>query len=732
MISKRIKGRTDGKSSANDALRYGEGLKVDRDTGELLDKSHRTRLGNFGLVDDGVYIDRSVEEMAELINLAALEMQSNCDQNTKVGPDKRMAHFVISFNQERPGEAVLRDTEDSMLAAMELERNHFASFLHNDNGYWHLHLFASRISKEKPYRGNPLWQDRIKRDRVCREIEARHNMAVDRGLHQRNERGEIVEIPRADRRLKREEKTVTVSDKAKTTQAFSGEKSFQAWCLEMRLGDRLKHAQSWKDLHAAAAAYGCEVKPKGAGFVVCPIDQKGSIQLSKIGLKNLPLKFGAFVERQSTANVPAVSQYSPSPTVEGAGAHYTDWQQAKGAFKTVRTERTNELRVNHAKRRQEAHTEQKLALATIRRDSSGPNRFAAVSVVKMQFAVAQTQLKEQFAAERQSLRKELAGVAPGSTFRDFLTRQATRGDDAALSFVQSFGTQEATEVLRQREVEQLKIVAAVSGQASRPAPRLNFAHQVQRNGTVVYDFGLGRKVTDSSIARQVQLNAAAAESPETIGTALAFAASRFGQTLTLTGSAQFQRLAVETAVLQRLAVKFEDPGLEAYRLKCEAQQRTTKPDRLVPDFSHLTPNQIDLGIKHFLSNTLDGGRPPAHVLRAEQHRRRIAAQPVKPDLPHQVEPVPSPATVPLTAAEWIAKQTKPAGQAYQVGDNSTRFTVVHIADDGVVLNHGRSLAIYPVPAGSVLQADDQVVIGRNLELRLPVPEQGHEGPDIGR
>ena len=55
MISKRIQGRKDGRSSASDALSYGEGLTPDRTTGELLDKSHRTRLGNFGIVDDGVY-----------------------------------------------------------------------------------------------------------------------------------------------------------------------------------------------------------------------------------------------------------------------------------------------------------------------------------------------------------------------------------------------------------------------------------------------------------------------------------------------------------------------------------------------------------------------------------------------------------------------------------------------------------------------------------------------------
>ena len=94
MISKRIAGRKDGRTSASAALRYGEGLTPDRTNGDLLDKSHRTRFGGFGLIDDGVYAGRSRDEMSELVELAAVEMQANCDSNTRVRADKKLAHFV--------------------------------------------------------------------------------------------------------------------------------------------------------------------------------------------------------------------------------------------------------------------------------------------------------------------------------------------------------------------------------------------------------------------------------------------------------------------------------------------------------------------------------------------------------------------------------------------------------------------------------------------------------------
>ena len=148
MISKRILERKDGKSSALDALKYGAGVKIDRATGKYLDKSHRTRFGGFGLIEDGVYLDPDIQTMISMVELAGIEMQANCNLNSKVEIKNKIAHFVYSFDQFKPGEGVLRDTEDSTLSALDLLENHFTTFLHDENGHWHLHIFASRIEKK--------------------------------------------------------------------------------------------------------------------------------------------------------------------------------------------------------------------------------------------------------------------------------------------------------------------------------------------------------------------------------------------------------------------------------------------------------------------------------------------------------------------------------------------------------------------------------------------------------
>lgn len=606
MISKRIEGRKDGRSSASAALRYGEGLTPDRTTGELLDKSHRTRFGGFGLIDDGVHSGRSRDEMSALIDLAAIEMQANCDCNTRVRADKKLAHFVFSFNQDKPSEAVLRDTEDSMLSALKLSDHHFATFLHNDNGYWHLHIFASCIEIGPLHRGNPLWHDKIKRDKVCRDIEIRHVLARDDGLHRVDEKGQIVEIPREERIAKREAKQAAkptdISDRAKTTEIYSGGKSFQTWCNEIRIGDRLKHAKTWKDLHTAAAAYGCEVKPKGAGFVICPLGEKGGIQLSKVGLKKLTVKFGAFVPHSGLlAQVETV--YVPAPTQENSSGHYQRWQAAKTAFKPLKTVAINEQREGHKTVRSDLRERQTEELKQIRVRTTGPARLAAVSIAKMEHVLALAALRTQFAAERRTLRKKLEVEGPGNTFRDFLVAEAIKGDNTALGLARKYGVEESTDVLRQREADQLKIVAVVAGQEYRPSIRLQATHQVKRNGTVVYDLGSNRTITDSAIAKQVQLNGAAANSSEAVAVALRFSMSKFGSTLTLTGSQQFQRMAVEIAVRDGLPIKFADPTLDAYRAKLVAEQQARQPSpRQHKEKSHAS--------HHYRQQAI--GRPPAH------------------------------------------------------------------------------------------------------------------------
>lgn len=679
MITKRIAGRKDGKTSARASLRYGEGLKRDRKNGDLLSKSHRTRLANFGLVDDGTFEGKSPAEMAEIIELAAAEMQATCDGNTRVGADKKIAHFLFSFDQYQPTEAVLRDVEDSMLAALGLASNHWASFTHSDNGHFHLHIFVSRISKIK-YRRSDLWQDQTIRDRVAREIELRHpELPRDNGLHRIDESGQIVEVPRDERRRKQALKSI-VTDKARTVEIYAGEKTFQTWAEEIRIGDRLKHAKSWPDLHAAAAAYGCEVKQKGAGFIICPVGELGGIQLSRVGLK--PAKFGAFQppRHDQPKSASTQGQYKPAPTQTNAESHYTKWRVAKQAFMPARTVQINELRETHKGIRIELKDGQRAELKNIRDKTTGAEKIAAVSVAKMQHAIQMDELANQFKQERQVLYKDLAELGPGNSFRDYLVREARKGDDIALGLARKYGMDEATDVSREHEAGSLRIRAAIAGKEYRPAPRLKFTHHIEKSGTVVYHLGRDRQITDSATARRIQLNDVAAHDPEAIATALRFATLKFGNTLALTGPLEFQRLAVETAVRERLAIKFTDPALEAYRQKLTEEQQL--------------PTTFKINKEKYIERLRQ--TPPAHLSTGANASAGNEGRQVS-----------------LTAIEWAENWARQHGKLVDkpVVDRKVTLTVLYIGDDGVVLDIGRSsAAIFPPKLAEGVAVGSKVTI----------------------
>lgn len=795
MITKRVSSRKDRRTSAAAALQYGEGLTPDPETGQFKEKSHRTRFGNFGLVDDGVYFGRNKADMSELIEMAAIEMQANCNLNTRVGAGKRIAHFIFSFNQNKPSDAALRDTEDSMLAALKLNQNHFVTFLHDDNGYWHIHVFVSLIDKIK-HLGNPLWRDKTIRDRVCREVEIRHGLERDNGLHQINDAGQIVEVPREERRNNREQ-NAGVTDRARTTEIYSGAKTYQTWANDIRLGDRLKHAKSWHELHAAAAEYGSEVKPKGTGFVVCPIGENGGIQLSKLGLKNLSSRFGAFQQAKPTSQRQPETAYAPSPTNTKAASHYQKWRQAKDAFKPVSIDRVNVQRELHKKVRQDLRAQQKSQLENIRAATKGAKRFAAVSLSKMHHTVALEVLSDAFLRERQALRSEIAAQGPGNTFRDYLVREARKGDNVALGLARKYGVDEATMVSREREADQLQIRAAVSGHEFLAAPRLRFTHHIERSGTVVYDMGNGRVVTDSATAKQIQLNNAAANDPEAIATALRFATAKFGNALTLSGSPEFLRLAVETAVRQRLGVRFADPALEAYRQKLVADRqrspisigkekkyacnnriehlRQIAPAHLRNRLHNLSAGDLvldtsrDVGtlrsnVPKRLEQPEEGGNYPVQrsagrsegVGRTDavsissnpkpasnipngaiaEHSKPESSRGERVDVP--VAASTEPLQAPQTQAEGAGEQSvlewaREWGKANhkeivepRPGNGDIHFTVIHMTADGIVLDTGRSLAVYPKPTSLGVNVGDKVGVGKDRQILLLQKSKGNE------
>jgi hypothetical protein len=172
---------------------------------------------------------------------------------------------------------------------------------------------------------------------------------------------------------------------------------------------------------------------------------------------------------------------------------------------------------------------------------------------------------------------------------------------------------------------------------------------------------------------------------DAIEAALLLGLEKFGATLALTGSPEFQQRVVAVAVAKGIPVRFVDPQLEALRVRFVDEKRQAGV------------------IQH----------PPAQ-------RKELA--PVVPDLPAQA-----------TAAEWIASQSKTAVRPYAQDGSSVQYTARYFAADGVVVDHGRGrLAIYPLPDGISMQAGDRVIVGRDGRLALPATPDPSEKRAVER
>ncbi|MET3122298.1 hypothetical protein AAKU67_001892 [Oxalobacteraceae bacterium GrIS 2.11] len=579
MISKRLQSRKDGKSSARDSFEYGAGLKVNKLTGASLDKCLRVRFGNFGLIENGVYPNLNLDQAKELIKLASLEMQSNCNLNGRVRESNKIAHFIFSFNQIRPTEAVLLDTENSMLRGLKLDENHFASFAHEDSGHFHIHVFVSRIQIGGVYRCNSLWQDRTIRDKICRELEIRHCLYRDNGLHTLNENGEIVEVPPEVRRERRNQNPQE-SGFARQLEIVRGEKSFQSWMIDVRVGDGLKLANSWSEIHSIAASLSIEIKPRGAGFVVCPVGQKGSMKLSTLGLKDLVKRFGPFVPPQQQSGQVVKNGYRAAP-LKGSAGLYERYKTAAYQYRDLKKSLLTEFRSRSFQEKNLLKIQQKNEVQKIKIQAPILERKIAISLLKMSHTGSLIELRMHTALTRRKLLNDLNNASPGDNYREYLFRESKNGNLEAINVFREICELESTSVLITDEVKTLIATSSLSGPKKFQLSSIQIKHHIESNGTIVFDLGNGRSISDSTISNRILLNHEAQIDPDSIEIALAFAVSRFGPRLELTGSSEFQKLAVEIAFQRGIYVEFIDPRLDEY-------QRKLKGDYLKKEINHVS------------------------------------------------------------------------------------------------------------------------------------------------
>lgn len=241
----------------------------------------------------------------------------------------------------------------------------------------------------------------------------------------------------------------------------------------------------------------------------------------------------------------------------------TQWQPQRRADKEAAwaAQKTSE----QARRREprDAFTEKRRQIESTLSISNADRR-AALSVARMEKAVAEKALREQITAERQALKARFQKPRD-EQYRDFLTEKAHAGDETALL--------ELRRRTPHRPTLPGPVVQPDTGWEEQQSPLLHqIRYQVGRWGQVDYQDKQGQPLmTDAG--RKVHTHQG---DQHTLELALRLSVQKFGQKLQLEGDETFKHAAVDTAVDRGLWVDFCDLELNQ---RAEQRRQTQQKGR---------------------------------------------------------------------------------------------------------------------------------------------------------
>jgi Relaxase/Mobilisation nuclease domain len=378
-------------------------------------------------------------------DLALAEIAALQERDTTSKTDKTY-HLIVSFPPgEKPTPAQLHDIEDTLCAAIGLAEHQRLSTVHNDKDHFHFHVAINKVHPTTLRTVTPYF-DQARLQAACVDLEKKHGLiptnhhVPDRGRGQRNDCAEAME-----RHGRQQSLIQWVRDEA-------GPALLQAQ----------ETGQGWQDLHQAAAVYGLEVKPRGAGLVIAVAgDKYARVKPSDIDRR---LSFGALTAKwgdyqATTGPTPAPERIYPraplqtrSPKTAELFALYqrdreralTQRRAAREASKAA-TETYRRKLATWAIERQAAIKQQPAAL---RRES-----FADLSRARAQLLEA---VRTRLAEERKA-----AAANPLPIWQQGLVTQAAGGNAAALEVMRATERRKAelgAAVLSAGDAEQAKHV----------------------------------------------------------------------------------------------------------------------------------------------------------------------------------------------------------------------------------------------------------------------------------
>ena len=427
--------------------------------------------------------------------LAIEEVETVQKTNVRTAKEKTY-HLMVSFRPEDEDKLtpdIFREIEFEFAQVLGFEEHQRHAGVHRNTDNLHLHISFNMIHPERRTRHEPF-RDYRERDRLCRQLEQKYGLAVDKGR----------EPGRA--------KTAT-HETAKSYEIHTGQESLFSYAQRHReiIMEDINRSRIWMDCHRAFLKRGLLLKAKGNGLVAKTLDGRLAIKASSLdrtlSKAELEKRFGKF-EAASQDLVKAIQPeqtYTAVPVQVNPerGNLYADYQAALAK----RRDEMEKLKQQNQRLYAIHNDTWTKHYETLRRTPLLRNHR------KQLLKELQAKKKRDLEALRQTMREKRAEIRskyPFTTWNQFLRHQAVRGQETALAVLRSLQREvkaecaAGVEVTGQYSAFNTKSLAIVDKMrkiwrqeagGSYPLPVLKYA--IDAKGTVIFTLPKGGTIRDT-------------------------------------------------------------------------------------------------------------------------------------------------------------------------------------------------------------------------------------------
>jgi hypothetical protein len=480
---------------------------------------------------------------------AAATALIECTQaaNTRSKTDKTY-HLVFSFPPgEEPDIKTLHHIEDQLVASIGYADHQRISAVHIDCDHLHVHVAINKVHP-KGFQNIEPYFDKKKLMEACERLELEYGLTrTNHGLHG--------EKPKAK-----------IREKQAGAEAHSGVETLTGY-VAREVSPALYKAKNWKELHAALAEHGLEIKKRGAGLVIghTALWVRASQCDRSFSLKALTDRLGPFEENRQEK--PRKS-YEPKPRQAHLSSVilFEQYQHQQLKHKLARNHGIAQLKYEGALLEANLQRWRLAQRLLVKIAAKGPQRRAMLKMVSLQAAVTRKANKRAIDAKRRAFMAETRMP----TWARWLALQAENGNTEAVAVLRS---------REEREAMRGDLLTAAKNENAENIILKGLKLEADKDGCLSYNAADGGLVID----RKTHVQSFRTTAGSSL-IALDLAAKRFkGQALIVEGQADFQKEIARLAGAHGLDVRFADPALE----------QTRKSAQAVPDKSKSHGKTID-------------------------------------------------------------------------------------------------------------------------------------------